>query len=107
MQGVKEISRRRAAQTAHVLAMEQADISDTRFTWIELYKLYFDRIYEHEYKRNEYVERERAEMRLRKEVGVGALCGYHGEFDDKFVERVHRDLEAKYAKSKWPNKLLY
>ena len=102
------ISQKRATHTAHVLATKECEknAKDSRIEHVDLYTTMFRRIYEHEYRRNMYVERERRNHLIRMSSSVwNDLCEYHGEFDDDFCDRVMKQVEQEYAKSKWPNKL--
>ena len=54
----KEISRKKASKTAHELAEKEADIGIAVLEWEEVYALYFQKIYRHEYKRNLELEQE-------------------------------------------------
>lgn len=103
--GLDEIAFARAMKTAHTLALQEAQTEYARtktFTLPELYKLYLDRIYAHEYKRNMFIERERRSWKNYTESRE-TLCEYHGEFDYAFCEEVHKECEQKFAQSKWPN----
>ena len=105
---IERISKKRATRTAHLLAVKECEkkSSDARMEYVDLYTTMFRRIYEHEYKRNMFVERQRRDYAIRMSRSQwNDLCDYHAEFDDDFCERVMRDVEKEYAKSKWPNKL--
>ena len=96
---------KKSAQTAHVLAMKEVEKKrGGEFSFVELYSIYFKRIYDHEYSRNLYYMRNKHEHELYKSaVKTGNLCDYHGEFDEAFNEQCMKDLDKKYARNKWPN----
>jgi hypothetical protein len=96
---------RRSAKTAHELAMKEAIKKASKdFSFVELYTIYFKRIYDHEYSRNLYYMRNKHEYQLYKEaLKTWALCDYHGEFDLGFNETCMKDLDKKYSRNKWPN----
>lgn len=104
---IERISKKRASRTAHVLAMKECEKNpDPRFNYVDVYTTMFRRIYEHEYKRNMFVERERRTYNIRmSRTQWNDVCSYHAEFDDDFCEEVMKKVEQEYAKSKWPNKL--
>jgi hypothetical protein len=97
---------KKSAQTAHVLAMKEVQKKrEGEFTFVELYSIYFNRIYEHEYSRNLYYMRNKHEHELYKSaVKTGNLCYYHGEFSEAFNEQVMKDLDKEYTHNEWPNK---
>ena len=102
------ISQKRATRTAHVLATKECEMRsmDCRMQHVDLYTAMFRRIYEHEYRRNMYVERVRRNHLIRMSSSVwNDLCEYHSEFDDDFCDRVMKQVEQEYARSKWPNEL--
>jgi hypothetical protein len=106
---VEGVAKARAAKTAHVLAIKEAEKAlkiSKDFSFVDLYTLYFRKIYEHEYERNHYVERERISCFLSIDLkNKPNLCGYHNEFEDGYKIYIHKKVEAKYAKSKWPKPL--
>lgn len=103
---VLEKVERKSAQTAHELAVKEAQKRrGGEMTFVELYSVFFKRIYDHEYARNLYYMRNKYEHELyKKALEKGELCHYHGEFDPGFNEKCMKDLDVKYAKSKWPNR---
>lgn len=96
---------RRSAKTAHELAMKEAEKKASKdFSFVELYTIYFKRIYDHEYSRNLYYMRNKHEHEIyKKALKTQELCYYHGEFDPGFNEKCMKGLDAKYSKCKWPN----
>ena len=96
----ERIARARAATTAHALAMKESEAGDSRFSFLELYGIYFPKIYTHEYKREHTMERERQEHILYFS-GNGPICYYHSEFDDDFVLECYKKTEQEYAESAW------
>jgi hypothetical protein len=97
---------KKSAKTAHILAMKQVEQKgSSEFSFVELYTIYFNRIYDHEYGRNLYYMRNKHEHEIYKSaVKTGHLCDYHGEFSEAFNEQVMKDLDKEYAHNKWPNK---
>jgi hypothetical protein len=94
----------RALKTAHRMAIKEAKRPmETRFSQIEVYTLMVKKIFDHEFKRNKYVERERYQYKLR--TPGAPLCSYHGEFDDAFCKRIMKKVEREYSESKWPRRL--
>ena len=91
-----------SAKISHELALQEAKKGDPRFTFQELYVLFFSKIYEHEYNRRLTIERERLQIKLRFESeNRDKLCSYHSEFSDGFVLQCHKGAEKDYATSKW------
>jgi hypothetical protein len=96
---VQEAVEKKSAQTAHMLAMKQVETKrSSEFSFVELYSIYFKRIYEHEYNRNLYYMRNKHEHEIYKSaVKTGHLCEHHGEFSEAFNEQVMKDLDKEYA----------
>lgn len=103
---IESISRKRAARAAHALCLNECEKgTDARFEYVDIYVTLFRRIYEHEYTRNMYVERERRDYAIRMSSERKHLCDYHLEFDDAFCRSTMKSVEREYARSKWPNDL--
>ena len=107
----KEISRKRAARTAHLLASKKADEGIAELEWEEVYSLFFPKIYRHEYKRN--LELERAielEESVERNKDHPDVCEYHQEnigwAEDGSHAKTMKNLRRNYAESKWPKKLM-
>ena len=99
----ERIAQQRAAARAHTLAMKEArscEEKDTRFSFLELYGLFFPKIYTHEYKREWTMERERQQLAIRLNP-ASKLCDYHGEFTDDFCIEVYKKVKQDYARGKW------
>ncbi len=106
---VEAKAKARAAKTAHVLAVKEAEKAlkkNRDFSFVDLYTIYFRKIYEHEYLRNQYVESERITyFESVNPKNRGSICDYHCEFEDEFKKKVYKVVELNYARSKWPNTL--
>ena len=106
---VEAIAKARAANTAHVLAVKEAEKAlkkNKEFSFVDLYTIYFRKIYDHEYARNHYVERERITyFESVNPKNRETICDYHCEFEDEFKKKVYKEVEKNYAKSKWPKPL--
>jgi hypothetical protein len=105
----KEISHKRAARTAHVLAMKKADEGLVDLEWQEVYAMFYPKIYKHEYRRNLELEREiELEESVMRNQHNPDVCGYHQEniawMGDPQMN-VLKDLRRNYAVSKWPKPL--
>lgn len=99
----------KAMRTAHDLAMKKAEIPIVDFEKVDIYLLYFRRIYKHELKRNIKILVARADhecliRNLDKEV-----CSYHSEnqmwYETEEFGKKGDDLkeaETEYTNSKWP-----
>ena len=104
----KLVAHKRSVKTAHILAIREACVGlDRRFDFLDMYTVMFRKIYEHEYTRNSKVEYERLThfTYLDAKRNNKEICHYHDEFDEGFCTGVHKEVEAKYAKCKWPKKL--
>ena len=104
----KEISRKKASKTAHELAEKEADIGIAVLEWEEVYALYFQKIYRHEYKRNLELEQEiELEESVKRNQNNPAVCDYHQEnilwMRDGTHKKIMKRLRRKYAQSKWPH----
>lgn len=106
----KEISRKRAARTAHTLASKKADEGLVGLEWEEVYSLFFPKIYRHEYQRN--LELEQAielEESVKRNGDHPDVCWYHLEnvewATDGFQKKYMKELRRNYAQTKWPKKL--
>ncbi len=101
------IAIKRSLKTAHILALKETAKPDSRFDILDVYTTMFRKIYQHEYTRNMYVERQRAihfSRIMAKKEGL-PVCYHHDEFDDAFCNKVHKKVETEYASCKWPNPL--
>jgi hypothetical protein len=99
----------KAMRTAHDLAMKKSESASGEFEKVDIYLLYFRRIYEHELKRTKKILTARAEhecllRNLDKEV-----CCYHAESQmwyetEEFGKKEDyvKDAEKEYCNSKWP-----
>ena len=99
----------KAMRTAHDLAMKNSENVVGEFEKVDVYLLYFRRIYDHELKRNMKIMYAREELaclirNLDKEV-----CSYHEEsvgwyISDTFGKKKDylKDAETEYRNSKWP-----
>jgi hypothetical protein len=104
------IAKGRAAKTAHALAKEKADAGMPGLDWLDVYMVFFPKIYIHELKRNLTLERQ---LELTKSVERNQnhpdVCEYHWEnvmwFRDGTNAKVTREVQKEYDESKWPNKL--
>jgi len=106
---MKTLAHPKAMRTAHDLAMKKSESATGEFEKVDVYILYFRRIYEHELKRNMKILYAREELacllrNLDKEV-----CSYHQESqawyeDEEFGKKKDylKDAEKKYRESKWP-----
>lgn len=106
----KEISHKRAARTAHELAMKKADEGIAGLEWQEVYALFYPKIYKHEYARNLELEREiELEASVKRNVTHPDVCDYHEEnvmwMEDGTHAKTMKELRHKYATSKWPKPL--
>lgn len=106
---VEEIARKRASRTAHQLASDQADVGFAGLEWLEVYGIFFPKIFKHEYDRNLKFERELEQERIVKwHQDHPGICGYHSEsvgwLHDGFHAKCMKELRREYATSKWPNK---
>jgi hypothetical protein len=98
----EKVAMKRAAATAHELAMNEAEKGDKRFSFLELYGVFFSKIYKHEYKRELTMESERQQHVLRFDPkNAHTLCDYHNEFDDAFCLEVYEETKKTYSNSKW------
>ena len=105
----KVLAHPKAMRTAHDLAMKKSESVVGDFEKVDVYLLYFRRIYEHELKRNTKIlaareEHARLVRNLDKEV-----CSYHEEsvgwyISDTFGKKKDylKDAETEYRNSKWP-----
>lgn len=106
----KEISHKRAAKTAHVLAMKKADEGIPGLEWQEVYALFYQKIYKHEYARNLELEREiELEESVKHNLHNLDVCEYHQEnvmwYEDGTHAKVMKKRRHEYAISKWPKQL--
>jgi hypothetical protein len=105
----KESAHPKAMRTAHDLAMKKSESASGEFEKVDVYLLYFRRIYEHELKRRMAIMYAREDLacllrNLDKEV-----CGYHQESQmwyetEEFGKKKDylKDAEKNYRESKWP-----
>lgn len=101
------ISKRRAANTAHVLASKKADEGIPGLEWEDVYAVYFPKIYQHEYKRNILLEREiELEESVKRNKNHPDVCEYHYEnicwMEDGYHKKTMKELRKVYAETKWP-----
>lgn len=81
--------------------------------WLDVYNVFFPKIYIHELKRNLALEREiELEKSMEKNKDHPDICAYHCEnfmwFDDKKRHAESKKEQQKdYDESKWPNKLSF
>lgn len=106
----KEISHKRASNTAHVLAMKKADEGIKGLEWTEVYGLFFPKIYKHEYQRNLELEREiELEASVKRNMHNFDVCNYHREnvgwMEDGTHKETMKGVRRNYANSKWPKPL--
>lgn len=102
----KETARQRASRTAHKLATDQAEVGYAGLEWLEIYTLFFARIYKHEYERNltfeRAIENEKNTIRHQDDDNV---CGYHWEnvmwLHDGFHKDTMKEVRREYATSKY------
>lgn len=87
---------------AHTLAMKESEKEDERFSFLELYGLYFRKIYQHEYSREWVMEREKNNLDLKlAPENARKLCSYHGEFDDAYSLEVFEKTKQEYNEGGW------
>ena len=106
----KEISHKRAARTAHELAMKKADEGIIGLEWVEVYGLFYPKIYKHEFERNLKLERElELDESVKRNEKHPDVCDYHGEniewMNDGSHDKTMKELRHKYSTSKWPKPL--
>jgi hypothetical protein len=106
---MKTLAHPKAMRTAHDLAMKKSETVVGEFEKVDIYLLYFRRIYDHELKRNMKILYAREELaclirNLDKEV-----CSYHQESQmwyetEEFGKKKDylKDAEKEYRESKWP-----
>jgi uncharacterized protein YfaT (DUF1175 family) len=106
---MKTLAHPKAMRTAHDLAMKKSESATGEFEKVDVYLLYFRRIYDHELKRNMKILYAREELaclvrNLDKEV-----CSYHQESQawyesDEFGKKKDylKDAEREYRETKWP-----
>jgi len=98
----EKVAHKRASQRAHNLAMKEAESEDARFTFLELYGMFFPRIYKHEYDRELDFEREKQQLNIQlKPENADRLCSYHGEFTNTYNIDIFKEVKIKYDKGKW------
>lgn len=106
-----KIAQGRAAKTAHALAKDKADAGMAGLGWLDVYNVFFSKIYIHELKRNLALERElELEKSVEKNQNHPDVCGYHCENVGWFQEekenaKTKNSKRKEYDASKWPNKL--
>jgi hypothetical protein len=106
----KPVAHPKAMRTAHELAKKESEkVLPAGFDAVDVYTLFFRRIYEHELKRNMKILYAREELaclllNLDKEV-----CSYHQESQawyesEEFGKKKDylKDAEKEYRESKWP-----
>lgn len=108
----KEIAQKRAARTAHELAMKKANEGIAGLEWEEVYGVFFPKIFKHEFERNLKLERElELDESVKRNEKHPDVCDYHYEnitwMNDGTHKKSMKDLWRRYHKSKWPNKLGY
>jgi hypothetical protein len=106
---VEALAHPKAMRTAHDLAMKKSETPLAEFEPLDIYLLYFRRIYTHELKRTKKILAARAVheclvRNLDKEV-----CSYHSEnqmwYESEQFEKKGDDLkqaETEFRNSKWP-----
>lgn len=74
------------------------------FDFVDLYPIYYRKIFQHELARNMKVEEERLSWSSTKHARANKLplCSYHNEFSQMYHDLVHKSVETEYSRSKWP-----
>jgi len=112
LEDFKSTAHPKAMRTAHELALTKSSTASGEFEAVDVYLLYFRRIYEHELKRTMKILYRREELAcLVRNLGK-EVCDYHSESQgwyesEKFGKKKDylKDAETTYANSKWPNPL--
>lgn len=98
-----------AMRTAHELAMKKSETTIGDFEKVDVYLLYFRRIYEHELKRKTKILAARAEYACLLRNLNREVCSYHAESQmwyesEEFGKKKDymKDAEREYSSSKWP-----
>ena len=99
----------KAMRTAHELAMKKSESVSGEFETVDIYLLYFRRIYDHELKRRLEIMYAREELAVLLRNLDKEVCGYHQEsqmwYDtEEFGKKKDylKDAEKNYRESKWP-----
>jgi len=96
------VAHKRASQRAHTLAMKEVENCDAKFFFLELYGIFFPRIYKHEYDRELHFEREKQQLTLQlKPENADKLCCYHGEFTNAYNTEIFKEVKQLYDIGKW------
>jgi hypothetical protein len=105
----KPIAHPKAMRTAHDLAMKKADTATGEFEKVDVYLLFFRRIYEHELNRTMTILHARDELACLLRNLDKHVCSYHRESqmwyeDETFGKKKDylKDAERVYRDSKWP-----
>ena len=105
-----------ASASAHLLAAAEAERSaDARFTFVDLYILYFPRAYRHEWHRARRYEKAKAQLYIYT-TQRDALCNWHTssiqhEYDyhygaDATTQSLRDFIERDYERNRWHAELL-
>ena len=106
---IDALAHSKAMHTAHDLAMKKSETPFDGFDKLDIYLLYFRRIYTHERKRTGKILAARASYKSLIENLDKEVCCYHaenqhwhhsGEFGD--TEEGRKKDEAEFRNSKWP-----
>ena len=112
LQDFKSVAHPKAMRTAHELALKKSSTASGEFDAVDVYLLYFRRIYEHELKRTMKILYAREELAcLVRNLGK-EVCSYHSESqgwyeDETFGKKKDylKSEEKEYAETKWPKPL--
>lgn len=102
----KNTARKRASRTAHQLASIQAEVGYAGLDWLEIYGVFFPKIFKHEYERNFKFERDiEFEKNTILHEDDPNVCEYHWEnviwMHDGFHKKTMKEVRHKYATSKY------
>lgn len=99
----------KAMRTAHDLAMKKSESASGEFEKVDIYLLYFRRIYDHELKRRLEIMYAREDLAVLLRNLDKEVCGYHQENQmwyetEEFGKKEDylKAAEKKYRESKWP-----
>jgi hypothetical protein len=107
--GFKTPAHPKAMRTAHDLAMKKSESATGEFEKVDVYILYFRRIYDHELKRNMKILYKREELACLLRNLDKDVCDYHQESQMWYETEEYgkkkdylKDAEGEYRETKWP-----